>query len=271
VPVITANLVSLIYVYGQSYIEPYKITIVIILITAYAAYHDLKVQGKISEIMFIPTFLLVIFTFYGFKKGSILNLMPVFQTDFKDILSASRETLYAYVTIEILLLIHPFFKDTKSIKKLSFIALGLVVFIYFWVVFISIYFLGIDLVAINIWPFVMVSESINLPITSNFRTFFIVAWNLIQFKLISSVYFFSAFTFSSIIGLKRKRVVLYYLPIYIGLSMLFINQEARNIIFNYYVPSIIIFNILFITAIGIFTAVRSNKKNANTGNTKENK
>lgn len=258
-PLITANLVVLIHVYGEAFVPNYKIAIGVIIIAAYSAYQDLKVQGKISEIMFIPTAFLVVVTFFGLPRGSILNLMPVFQAGFKDILKASKEALFAYLNVEILLLIHPFFKDTKSIKKLSYIAIVLTAFIYLWVVFISIYFLGVDFVPQNIWPYVMAGESINLPIISNFKTFFIVAWNLVQFKIISSEYFFSTFVFGDITGLKRKKVVLYFLPIYIGLSILFVNEALRSLVSKYYVPSIIIFNTLFITLMWIFTALKSKK------------
>lgn len=259
-PVVTANLVALIHVYGQAFVQPAKIAIIIIIVVSYAAYHDLKVQGKISEIMFIPTFFLVAITFFGLARGSILNLMPVFGVGFKDILKASKEALYSYISVEIVLLIHPFVKDTKSIKKLSYIAIMITALIYLWVVFISIYFLGVDLVPQNIWPYVMADESVNVPIISNFKTLFIVAWNLIQFKIISSEYFFSAFAFSNITGLKRKKVVIYFFPFYIGLSILFTNEGLRSSVLKYYIPAAVIFNVLFVSLIGILIALKKKNK-----------
>lgn len=258
-PLITAYTVSLIHVYGQFFINPVKITVIIVLIASYTAYFNLRVQGKINEIMFIPTAFLILTTIAALKKGSILNMMPFFEASFKDIIKGSKEVLFSFLNIEIILLIHPFIKDKKSIKRLSFIALGIVAFINIWVIFISVFYLGADVVTKNIWPYVMVSEGINITVLNNFKTYFLVAWNFIQFKIISTEYYFSIFSISDMTGIKRKRLAIYFLPMYIGLSILFLNNEIRNFFLNYYTPVIIIFNILYITLIGIFTAVKGGK------------
>lgn len=257
---ITVNTVDLIHVYGMFFINPAKITFIIVLIAAYTAYFNLRVQGKINEIMFIPTALLIVSTIAALNKGSILNMMPFFETSFKDIIKGSKDVLFSFLNIEVILLIHPFFKDKKSIKKLSFTSLGIVAFINVWVIFISIFYLGADVVTKNIWPYVMVSEGLKITVVNNFKTFFLVAWNLIQFKIIGTEYFFCAFSYSDITGIDRKKLAIYLFPLFVGLSILFLNSDVRRFFIDYYTPVIIVFNILYITLIGVLIAVKKKTK-----------
>lgn len=113
-PMILANLVSLIFTYGGIYVSPNKIIIVVILITAYTAYNGSKCLGKMNEIIFYLTMFLVFLSVYALGKGSFLNLMPVFTTSFSKIIKASKEGIFSYLNVEVILLIHPYLKGKNQ-------------------------------------------------------------------------------------------------------------------------------------------------------------
>lgn len=256
---ITGNLVYILYVYNLSFLQPSKIAIVIIIVASYAAYFDLGVLGKINEVMFIPTVLTIFVTAAAISKGSIVNFMPVFESSFTDILKGSKEALFSFLHIEVVLLIHPYFKEKKSIKKLSIIGAAISSIIYIWVVMISIFVLGNEVTTKAIWPYVFVGEVIDMPIVNNFKSLFIIFWNLIQFKVITNEYLFSTFIFNDITGFNRKKVVLYLLPLYTVLTIVFLNQGLRKFTSEYIIPLVVLFNLFYISIIGFLVAVKPRK------------
>ncbi|WP_027623146.1 GerAB/ArcD/ProY family transporter [Clostridium lundense] len=254
---VTSDFINISLVYFLAFLDKIKISIITIGISAYAAYKGLKVLGKINETAFYLTICTLSFSFLALKYGSIKNVMPIFKVGIIDILKGSKETAYGFANIELFLLIHPFVKNTNSMKICGLKAVTLTTVIYSWVVFITIFFLGSDIVPKNIYSFIMIAESVQIPIVNNFRAIFMFLWSIVVFKLISTNYYFSTFIINDLTKINREKLCIYIFPIEIFLSLLFLNTSTKQKIMDSLVPISVLFNISFISLIAILIFIKN--------------
>lgn len=259
---VTSDFISISLVYFLSFLDKIKIGIITIGVSAYTAYKGLKVLGKINETAFYITVCTLSFSFLALKYGNIKNVMPAFNVGIINILKASKETAYGFSNIELFLLIHPFVKSNTNMKSCGLKAVALTTIIYTWVVFITIFFLGSDIVPKNIYSFIMVAESVQIPIVNNFRAIFMFLWSIVVFKLISTNYYFSTFIMNDLTSINRKKICIYLLPIVFLLSLLFLNVSIKQKIMDSLVPISTLFNIFFISLIAFLTFIK-NKSSSN--------
>lgn len=250
---VTSDFISISLVYFLAYLNKIKISIITIGVSAYTAYKGLKVLGKINETAFYLTICTLFFSFLALKYGNIKNVMPVFNVGIIDILKGSKETAYGFSNIELFLLIHPFVKSNTNMKSCGLKAVALTTIIYSWVVFITIFFLGSDIVPKNIYSFIMVAESVQIPIVNNFRAIFMFLWSIVVLKLISTNYYFSTFIINDLTNINREKLCIYIFPIEILLSLIFLNVSIKQKIMDFLVPISVIFNIFFISLIALLT------------------
>ncbi|EKN35853.1 spore germination protein, partial [Clostridium botulinum CFSAN001627] len=144
--IITAgNISNMLRVYLVLFLEQYKLAIPILLISVYTASKGIKTLGRINEIIFYASIPLILLTVVALKQGNILNIKPILGTPISSILKASIEPVYSFVGIEIIFLIVPLMKDKTKIKNSFLKATGIIVFLYIWLSFVSIYYLGADI------------------------------------------------------------------------------------------------------------------------------
>lgn len=256
---ITSSLVNVLQVYAVSFIKPEKLVFFIILISAYTASKGLKVLGKINVYTFYLGILLVLSSINALRDGSILNIQPVFGSGVQNIFKGAKETIYSYGGMEFLFIIYPYAKDKKMVIPSAIKSVLWVMLIYAWVVFITIYYMGVDIIPKTFWSFVTVSESIQIPIINNFRFIFMALWTVVAFKTIANDYFAVSYILNDITGLDRKKLCIYIYPIMVYLALRFPNEVVRRKVANTVIPWIIIFDITYITIIALLMMVKNAK------------
>lgn len=261
---ITAAIISDFIFLARTYVVPFltplKIIIITITLAAYTASMGLKVLGKTSELIiyiFIPVMLLSI---TALKYGNIINLQPVFHSGLRNVLEGAKTTAYSYFGWESLLLFYPYVKDIKSIKKSALKAVAICGLTYVWTVFITIFYLGVNIVPKNYWSFTMVFESITIPIINNFRYVFMFVWFLITFRIAANYYFAFALNFNDFTKIDMKKSCLLVYPLILYLSFKFSDRMFRDKIVNFATPCFIIFNLIFITLAALLIWIKRNKK-----------
>lgn len=255
---VASDFINISLVYFLAFLDKMKICIITIGVSAYTAYKGLKVLGKINETAFYLTICTLLFSFLALKYGSIKNVMPVFNVGIMNIIKASKETAYGFSNIELFVLIHPFVKSNTNMKSCGLKAVALTTIIYSWVVFITIFFLGPDIVPKNVYSFIMVAESVQIPIVNNFRAIFMFLWSIVVFKLISTNYYLSTFILNDLTKINRKKLCIYIFPIQIFLSSLFTNASIKQKMMDSLVPISVLFNIFFISLIALLIFKRGN-------------
>jgi len=258
---ISAGFCNILRLYVVSFLEPIKIFIIVFIIAAYTSGKGLKVLAKTNEIIFYLTICMVILPIMALKDGSIINLSPILGINMKNIILGSKETIFAYAPVEAILLLPAFIRDKNRIRGSFFRAILYTTIIYTWITFITIYYLGPDIIPKCLWAFMLVTESVKVPVVTNFRFIFMFLWSIILFKTICNEYYFITFVLSDVTRIKRKIINICIFPFLIYLSTLYGNEAQRREIISAIVPKLTLFNISFIVVIVLIIFVKKVLKN----------
>jgi spore germination protein len=251
---------SRIFIVG--FLSPLKISVVCLAVSFYVATLGIKTLGKISETITYFIIGIILLTVFIFKEGSLLNLMPVFETDAQTILKASVRTAYFYGGFEALLLIHPRIKDVNSIKASTIKAFLISGFIWVWSVFSTIYYMGIDIIPKALWSFFFVYGAVTFPIINNVRYVFMFVWSIVTFRIVANYIALNTIMIKGIIKLKTSIIYLALIGSILVLSNLFANDLLRQKIFNILSPSYVIFNIVLLLTIILITYLKRREKSS---------
>jgi len=232
-------------------LTPLKIYLVLSFVGVYTASRGIKVLGRICSITFWMVIAIIIPTISILKQGSILNISPVFGAGIVNILKGSVYSAYDFSLLEIIFLIYPFINDSRKIKSATLKAVGFTAIIYTWITFITIYYMGKDIIPKTIWSFFTVTEAVHIEVVNNFRYIFIFFWLIIAIKSVAIFNYVCVFFLNDIKKIKDKKiiyVVLAIVVIYIAKTYYPDKVEMEEII-KYTLPISVIYNLIYITLI----------------------
>lgn len=251
---------------SRTYVVPFlssmKIYISILMLAAYTASKGLKTVSRICFFNFIGLITLVVISLGILRKGSLLNVSPVFGVNLEKILTASRNSAYDYALMETIFLIYPLVEDRKKIKTIVLKSTAFIVFIYTWITFSSIYYLGIDIIPKTIWAFVEVSRDVEIKNISNLRYLVLFILLFISIKSMSILYYLSLLILDNIKKIKNQSVVI----LLIGILVIYIcknyfqNLHDRNEILQYAIPITIVYNLFYVSVISIVSLLKKDDK-----------
>ncbi|KEI85607.1 endospore germination permease [Clostridium botulinum] len=268
--VTTGNISNMLRVYLVLFLEQYKLAIPILLISVYTASKGIGALGRINEVIFYASIPLILLTALALKQGNILNIKPILGTPILTILKASIEPVYSFVGIEIIFLIVPLMKDKTKIKSSFLKATVIIVFLYIWLSFVSIYYLGADIAKNLYWPTLSIAETISIPGISNFKFVFMFLWSSIIFKTIANQNYFFHYSLSSIFKKINSNILYLLVFLFAAISVsrldsfIFLKKINEGISIFY-----LIFNLIFITTITAIKIIKNGGKNEKT-NAKDN-
>lgn len=240
-------------VYAANFLTPVKIISIFTLLAAVVAYRGLKVIAKVNTITIFLSMTILILTLAALSKGSYLNLLPIYDVSFINILKSSKESLYMYGGIEILFLIYPSSKNPKDMARPVLKAVAIIAVFYTVTTAITIYYLGPDIIVKSTWSFIAVSESLTLPIINNFRYIFAFLWLGIAANVISNFYFSSALIAKDLFNkVSRKKIFISLYIIITFISIKLSEVTIRNKIIDMLYGKMVIFIIIYTSSIALF-------------------
>ena len=127
-------------VYSTPFLKNYQVFLVALIPITYICYKGIKPLGRLNEVGFWLTIPFLVFLLPALTKGSLSNLMPVFGSGLTNIAIGLKETAFSYSGMEILVLIYPFLEDKKKLFKCSIVGLAITVFIYTFIVLLTIFY-----------------------------------------------------------------------------------------------------------------------------------
>lgn len=255
---VTLDFVDLTETFIVTFLTPLKIIIIIVSLSAYASYKGLKTLGKLNQLI-TYSFLLILLSVSALEHGTILNIQPVFGTGLLTIIKATKNTAYVYTGWESMLLFYPYVQNKEDIKKSILTTLFITVSVWIWTVFITIYYLGVNIVPRNFWSFIVVFESISIPVINNFRYVFMFSWILIIFRMVANYYYATAFFLNSFTKVKIKKLCIIIYPIIIYACVKSPGITLLGDFLSVSTPTFIIFNLIFIIAICLFILIKPKK------------
>ncbi|EYE89431.1 hypothetical protein Q428_02190 [Fervidicella metallireducens AeB] len=247
---------------SRTYVVPFlsslKIYVSILLLAAYTASKGLKTVSRICFFNFIGLITLIIISLGILRNGSLLNVSPVFGVSLKKIIAASRDSAYDYALMETVFLIYPLIEDSKKIKTIVLKSTAFIVIVYTWITFISIYYLGIDIIPKTIWAFVEVSRDIEIKNITNLRYLVLFILLFISIKSMSILYYLSLLILDNIKKIKNKPIVIFL----IGILVIYVCKNYfktlhdRNEILEYAIPVITIYNLSYVSVISLVSLLK---------------
>lgn len=252
-----SGLSNIVIVYVVPFLKEYQIFLASLIPVVYIVYKGIKPIGKLCEVLFYTSIILIFILLGSLKYGNILNLMPVFGSGIINIIKASKETLFFYSGMETIFLIYPYFKDSDKFLKCGLASIFFVIFIYALSTFLAIYYLGPDVVSKFLWPVIQLSDSINISIINSFRYLFLSGFSLVIFRCLSIYYFSSSYGLSQLIkkvSLKKFSLILY--PVTICLSLLYGTPVMRREYSGKIIALYTTFNLVYISLIAILISLK---------------
>ena len=232
-------------------LTPLKIYVVLFFIGAYAASKGIKVLGRICTITFWMVIVIIIPTMAILKQGSYLNISPIFGTGIVNILKGTLATVYDYSLMELIFLIYPFINDSNKIKSSALKAVGYTAIIYTWITFITIYYVGIDIIPKTIWGFFTVTEAVKVEIVNNFRYVFMFFWLIIAIKSVALFNYLCVFILEDIRKIKSKKIIYVVLAVVVIIlaNTYYEDLLSGQEISKYTAPISTIYNLMYLTLI----------------------
>lgn len=252
ITMIASGVSNIIRVHILYYLTNDKVLITIFLIPAFIVFNGLKTLGRMNEVIFYLTIPLFLIPLSALKDGDIQNIMPMLGSGIINIFKSIRSAIYPYSGIEVVFLLYPFLNNKSNMKSSTIISVSITMFIYMWLTFVTIYFLGIYITPKFLWPVITATENITIAFITSFRFIAITLWLLICLKIISVHYYASAYGLSEIIKkLSTKQFVYIIYPIFFFLSRLYGPPTIRATIVLKLSFFYTFFNIAYISIIAI--------------------
>lgn len=263
-PASLSLLVIIVKNYAVTFVSSFKIYIAVLSVTTYCACKGIKAVRRICSINFY-IILLVFFISLGIlKQGSLLNLKPMLATNLTNLVTASFYSMYDYSCIEVIFLLYPFINDLSKLKRAGIKSVVFVCFMYTYTVFISIYYLGIDVIPKTYWAFFSVTEDVKFINIANFRFMFLFFLIFIALKSITIYYYFFALSLDNIVKIHNKEI----LYVFVSMALIYIcdkyysNLINRDVILKITVPLSITYNLFYISLIALLIFIRKDGQNA---------
>lgn len=251
---------NLVRVYTVTFLTPLKIALISVFLGGYVAYKGIKVVARVSKFVFYLVIVLMLMSTTALRYGTLYNIMPVFGSGIKNILSAGVDSLDIYRGIECIFLLYPFMSDKKRLKKCGIISVLICVAIFTWVTFITIYYLGPDIVTKKLWPYISVNESFRLPTLNNFRYAFVFFWTFATFKSIAIDYYSSVYISSNILkNFDRRKMCVILAPVIIVTSLFFTDENVKRSFVGYMSDKFTLINFFYATIILVVVFINQYK------------
>ena len=239
------------------FLSPIKVIGILFLLVIYTLWKDLKVLARVCKISLFIMMILVLSPMPAIKLAQRTNIFPIFDSSIKSLLKGGMQSAFAYAGAEIILILNPFIKEKKKVFKSLLLTLVIILAIYIWVVFITIFYLGPDIVTKSYWSFLLVTNSVTITIINNYRYVFIFLWCLIAFRSCSIYLYGALYIIKDFIGGKHINKVYFLIyPLLVYLTLNYGNEGTRQSIANYGIKGYVIFSLIYTTVILIVTVFK---------------
>ena len=241
------------------------IILTFILSSSYLARSDIHIIGRASYHIYpvIVGYILIISLISLFEMD-LTNMLPVFQSNLKNVPKSLGTTFFSYAGMEALFLFLPFAEDKENNLKASLKGIGIVTAIYTIVFIITLSQYGLNSLQRQTFPTLSFVKEIDLPgfFIENLDGFVMGMWVIIIFATMAVYYYSAGKILSNIVNTKSHDIfIIPLIPIIYITSLMPVNIVALETqlgrISNYTGTFIIIFLPIIIYLIGYFKIRRA--------------
>ncbi|MBW4838584.1 MAG: spore germination protein [Paenibacillaceae bacterium] len=219
--------ISRIYLFDRTPIE--VICLVFLLVLVYAVAGPSVALFRLN-IVFLPIviLLLVVLILMNISFFDMRNLKPLFITDWRDIVFASKESLFSFFGFETLLFYNTVINRPKKIVKASLLGMLVPFAMYLLVFFFTIGVFGPEVTASALYPTAELAKQVEVPggFFERFESIFFSVWVLTLFSTAAMAFDVTIQALEAVFK-KAKRITL---AIWLSPIVFLIVMQPQNLI-----------------------------------------
>lgn len=193
----------------------------ILALAAYLASKDVRVLGRVNELIFWEAEVLFFSLLMAIPNIDFTFYRPVGDVGLINILKGGYQATFAFLGMEILLVVYPLVQRKKDVFRAGVAAIGIVCAIYFAVVLTTLGVFGPDVIGKIRFSLMVLLKTYEAPLIERAEFFFIVFYVFIAFQPVATMYFAGRFTTEKFLGLQSPgRVTLALFPVILGVALL---------------------------------------------------
>ena len=224
--------------------------------TSYLARSDTHMIGRASYHIYpIIIGLTIILTLISLTNVDLTNMLPVFQSNLKEMPKSLEIAFYSYSGFEILLFFIPLAEDREDTLRPALKAIGIVMAMYVTVFVLSLSQYGLDHLQRQTFPTLAMIKEIDLPgfFIENLDGLVVAIWILVIFGTMAPYYYCAGKVISKILNTRSHDLfIIPLLPIIYIISLMPPNIIELDSTLNQISDYIGIFSIIVMPAIIYF-------------------
>jgi len=154
--------------------------------------------GRLSELIFYTIIFVVLLLFLPLPQLNIMHLKPVGEEGLTAIISAARQTSFAYLGIEVLLVFFPFFMVREKVLRLYLLSVTLLILFYTILTLLTYALLGAEFTRLQVWPLMKYLSVGRMQIIERIDNLFLFMWIMKIIGLVAVQYYAAAVTAAAI-------------------------------------------------------------------------
>lgn len=190
------------------------IIITFIITTSYLSRSDMHIIGRASYHIYpIIVGIVIVVALVASVEVDFTNVLPVFQSNLRQVPKALGITFFSYAGLEILLLFLPFAEDREDNLRASLKGIGIIILIYVVVFIFCLSQYGLKKLQRQTFPTLSIVKEIDLPgfFIENLDIFVIGVWVIVIFSTMAAYYYSLGKILANMV--KTKSHDLYILPL----------------------------------------------------------
>lgn len=187
-----------------TFFSPYIIIFFTLLLLIITAMNGLTNVGRLTELVFYITLILLLLPALFINNISSTNLLPIID-DVKGLLKAVPGSFEAYAGVEVVFFSISFVTDKSKTLKSGIIGSIITIFIYTFTAFVTIGCIGWNLASKLEYPLVFLVGTRELPVISNLESLFLFLWSGVIIKTLACEQFVVSYCASKLTKLPYQK------------------------------------------------------------------
>ncbi|WP_408010239.1 GerAB/ArcD/ProY family transporter [Pseudalkalibacillus sp. A8] len=179
VSTVIRSYVEILQVWVFQHIHLWELSLLIVLVVTYIVSRGFRVvTGICFWSIFLPS-LLLLSLYFPLKFANWNNLLPFFSHSISDYIVSSKQTITHFLGPEYLLIYFPFIKNNHRSQKWAHFAIVYTTIIYMIIMIVSLLYFNVGQLEATLWPTLIFSKIIQLPLIERFEYIYIFTWLLV--------------------------------------------------------------------------------------------
>ncbi|QRG66871.1 GerAB/ArcD/ProY family transporter [Brevibacillus choshinensis] len=174
------------------------------LVMVYIANGGIKLVARFCLISFFFTGWMIYYLQWGFQKGGIMHIFPLFNTNFPDVLNALNNSFASMLGFELLLFYYPYIQQKEKALRHALWGVWLIIFFYTLVLLTSVAYFSVWEMEHLIYPILNLFKAVELSFMERLENVGIGVWVFLILSTSAAYIWAARKGMEEMTGRKRK-------------------------------------------------------------------